>query len=90
MQTCSFNIIATAVDKRALFNQYSSPHNPYNLALTYCMERTQKFLQEKEQIKKHTHIIIEARGKKEDRDLEQTFGEFLRKNADLTESILVN
>jgi hypothetical protein len=65
-----FTIIATAIKKKDL---YSHSHSPYDIALKYCMERTYKFLQEKNQENMTTHIIVEKRGQKEDEELELEF-----------------
>lgn len=81
-----FRIIATAIDKRALQNQYSNPHNPYDLALTYCLERTQKFLLEHEQLNRQTHIILESRGDKEDSQLQSTYSDYVTKNYSVNEA----
>lgn len=68
-----FSIIATAIDKRRLKSQYTTPASPYNLSLLFCIERATKFLEQHGQKEKLTHIIVEARGKKEDNELELEF-----------------
>ncbi len=65
-----FTIIATAIKKEDLF---SKNNNPYHIALKYCMERAYKFLEEKDEHNKITHIVVEQRGLKEDKDLELEF-----------------
>lgn len=69
----SFCVIATAIDKRRLQTQYTKPQSPYNLGLLFCLERATKFLSEMRQKDRLTHIIVEARGKKEDAELELEF-----------------
>jgi len=66
-------VIASVIDKNALATQYRTPVSPYELALKFCVERTARFLQENNQLNKLTHIIVECRGAKEDRDLELEF-----------------
>ena len=65
-----FTIIATVIQKDKLFSQNK---NPYDIALKYCMERTYKFLESKNEHTKITHIVVEQRGKNEDEELELEF-----------------
>ncbi len=71
-----FTIIAAVIDKRLLGQidlvqaAYSSP---YHLALQYCMERLQNFLESNNRSNGMTHIIVESRGKREDNELELEF-----------------
>ena len=66
-----FDIIATIVDKAA-YRGYSE-ENPYHLALRSCLTRTSDLLRERGQVGLETHLIIESRGKREDRDLRNAF-----------------
>jgi hypothetical protein len=66
-------IIAAVIDKHKLKNKYISPGNPYHLALGFCLERASYFLRGREQQDKLTHVIVERRGKKEDKELELEF-----------------
>ena len=65
-----FTVIATVIKKDALCSKLK---NPYDIALTYCMERAYRFLKSKDQDMKTTHIVVEQRGKKEDNELELEF-----------------
>lgn len=67
-----FQIIAAVIDKHKLKN-YSKPSNPYELAMLFCMERLHRFLCDKNQTGKSTHILFESRGAKENEDLELEF-----------------
>ncbi len=69
----NFILISCTIDKRALNKQNDVDSNPYHIALGACMEGLYAFLQEKNQHKKKTHIVVECRGKKEDRELELEF-----------------
>lgn len=69
----NFTLIAAIIDKRRLVSTYRYPDNPYELALLFCLERTYAFLKGIGQEKLRTHIIVEARGKKEDQQLELEF-----------------
>ncbi|GGD23039.1 DUF3800 domain-containing protein [Pyruvatibacter mobilis] len=66
-------IISSVIRKDHLKKNYSSPANPYELALLFCMERLVRFLQERGESGKQAHIIFERRGRREDADLELEF-----------------
>lgn len=68
-----FTIIAAVIDKKRLCAQYKYPENPYELALRFCMERAQRCLNDRGEIGLETHLVVEARGKKEDSELELEF-----------------
>lgn len=72
VRSIPFSIVATAVDKRRLCDNLDT-HNPYLLALGSCLKQTIDFLEENEQSRHLTHLIVESRGKPEDRDLELEF-----------------
>lgn len=65
-----FTIIATVIKKEDLNGKNN---NPYDIALKYCMERAYKFLKNRNEHNKITHIVVEQRGLREDRDLELEF-----------------
>jgi hypothetical protein len=68
-----FTIIATVIDKKALTKKYANAHNPYNIAMKFCLERLDKFLADEVKNDEQTHIIFEQRGKQEDSELELEF-----------------
>ena len=70
-------IIVSVINKNLLTKKYANPGNPYNLSLGFCIERAAMFLEEKGQAGKLTHIIVEGRGKNEDRDLELSFRQII-------------
>ncbi|KAI93517.1 3-deoxy-D-manno-octulosonic acid transferase, partial [Rhodomicrobium udaipurense JA643] len=49
------------------------PANPYEIALSFCMERLQRWLRERNQVDRTTHVIVERRGAAEDTKLELEF-----------------
>lgn len=67
-----FTIIAAAIDKVRLANAYSRPANPYHLALTFGLERIAMLLSERSDWGQ-AHVVFEARGKREDDELELEF-----------------
>lgn len=74
-----FTIISTIIDKRQLKNRYSTPQNPYHLGLLFCLERASRFLEEQGQKSRLTYVVVEARGKKEDTELELEFRRIMDK-----------
>ena len=70
-------IIAAVIRKDALVRRYIEPHNPYEIALQFCMERAFKHLGDLGQTDRKTHIVLEARGKDENNQLELEFRRIL-------------
>lgn len=66
----NFILISSAINKKALKDRGS---NPYHLALAFCLESLRDLMIEKSQEDRVTHIVVEARGPKEDDDLELEF-----------------
>ncbi len=73
IENSNFVLISSTIDKQALQKRNEVEANPYHVALAVCMESLYEFLKEKYQHEKPTHIIVECRGKKEDKDLELEF-----------------
>jgi len=69
----SFTVIAAVIDKNRHVLRYSDPANPYEIALTFCMERLQRWLGENGHADKMTHLVVERRGRREDSTLELEF-----------------
>jgi hypothetical protein len=65
-------LIACVVDKLRLVGE-DVDANPYNLALSVCLDALHGFVSEKGQAKLKTHVLVECRGKKEDAELELEF-----------------
>ncbi len=73
MRQSNFILIACVVDKARLSRSEGADSNAYHIALDICLQRLQDFLTEKGQEKLQTHVVVECRGKKEDRELELEF-----------------
>jgi hypothetical protein len=65
--------VAVVIDKRRLKKRYVQPAHSYHLALAYGLERIHRLLQEAGQADQLTYIVCEARGAKEDAELELEF-----------------
>jgi Protein of unknown function (DUF3800) len=73
MEKLPFTIIAAAIDKQRHASRYRDPANPYEIALTFCMERLHHWLRASGQGDRLTHVIFEKRGRTEDATLELEF-----------------
>ena len=69
----TFTLIVTIIDKKLYAQRYNQPDNPYHVALGYGLERAFCFLRSYGAIDKRTHVLVEARGPKEDNELELEF-----------------
>jgi hypothetical protein len=68
-----FTLIAVVIDKLSLKESYLDPRNPYHLAMGFGLEMLYLYMQKNNQDDHLTHIVFEARGKKEDAELDQEF-----------------
>ena len=73
MDASNFILIACVVDKARMSKSEGASTNPYHIALDICLESLHGFLAEKKQDRLQTHVVVECRGKKEDRELELEF-----------------
>ena len=73
IDTSHFILVTCVIEKERLIRQYREPDNPYHLALAFGLERIYRFLSEKNQHERLTHIVVERRGKREDDELELEF-----------------
>lgn len=68
-----FTVIAAAIDKRSLRLEHAKSPDLYGEALRLCLELTYDFLWGRRQHELLTKVIIESRGKKENRWLQRAF-----------------
>jgi len=73
ISSTSFTIVASVIDKKKLMSQYTQPSNPYEISLSFGLERVFRYLTDIGQSDKITAVIVERRGKKEDEELELCF-----------------
>ena len=73
VEDSNFVLISCVIEKERLLKQFSSPDNPYHLALGFGLELIHEFLKEKGQQNNTTHFVFERRGRKEDNELELEF-----------------
>lgn len=68
-----FTLIAVVIDKLQLKEHYRLRAHPYHLAMEFGLERIHHFLREAGQSDALTYLVCEARGAKEDKELELEF-----------------
>ncbi len=73
LRAIPFTLFATAIDKVQLKEQHACSINPYDLALARCVEQMFEFLRTRGQADQQTSILIEKRGKSEDKQLRAAF-----------------
>jgi len=69
----NFILVSCIIDKNKLADSSDAESDLYHLALAACVESLYQFLKEKGEEDKITHVVVECRGKKEDRELELEF-----------------
>ncbi len=73
IHTAEFQLVAVVIDKRKLKDRYNQPAHPYHLALEFGLERIYRLLKNSGQDDALTYVVCEARGPKEDAELELEF-----------------
>ncbi len=73
MDQSNFVLAACVIDKKKLKQTNPQVSDPYHFALAYCLDGLRDFLTEKKQIDRKTYVLVERRGKKEDKALELEF-----------------
>lgn len=68
-----FTLVTAVIRKEALTQKYSSPGNPYHMAMGFGLERVYRYLEARGEHEKVTHIVFERRGRREDNELELEF-----------------
>jgi Protein of unknown function (DUF3800) len=66
-------LVAVVIDKVRHKARYTAPEHPYHLALKYGLERVHAFLAREGQGGRTTAVVCEARGAKEDKEIELAF-----------------
>jgi hypothetical protein len=66
-------LIAVVIDKVRHREKYPNPGHPYHVALTYGLAQVHRFLQMQGQGSRRTTVVCEARGRREDKEMELAF-----------------
>lgn len=72
VEAAKFDIFSCIIDKR-LFRSDFFPDNPYQVALSICLQMIFRSLTKNRAVGPTYHFVFEKRGDKEDRDLELEF-----------------
>ena len=72
-----FQVISAVIRKDLLIKKYPVPHNPYNVALKYCLERLLRLMCDQHQQGKEITLVFERRGVIEDKELEIEFNKII-------------
>ena len=73
IEVTDFSLVAVVIDKYKLKARYVNPEHPYHLAMGFGLERIFRFLKSMGQSEQKTYLVCEARGAKEDAELELEF-----------------
>jgi len=73
MTDVPFHAYCAVIDKVKHKARYADPWNPYEIAMQFCMEKLSNRLVVDGQRGRLTHVLFEARGREEDRQLELEF-----------------
>lgn len=80
VEVSPFTLIAAVIDKEKLAARHRDPPNPYHLALAFGLERVERM--RSDACDSGTlHVVFEARGKREDEELELEFRRVCAANA---------
>ncbi len=78
ISSSKYRVLASAINKEKYINMYGKLSNDvYELALSFVIERAIFSLDEIKGVQKELEIVIEKRGKKEDKKLEEHFQRLL-------------
>lgn len=66
-------ILASCVIEKNRITDPEVENNPYHIALRFCLETLYDLVAEKGQQELETHVVVEERGRREDRELELEF-----------------
>lgn len=73
VEDSNFILASCVIEKQRLREIAETPENPYHVALMHCMFSLYDFLVEKGEQAHLTHVVVECRGAKEDKELELEF-----------------
>ncbi|NBB80021.1 MAG: DUF3800 domain-containing protein [Verrucomicrobia bacterium] len=73
VEASNFILASCVIEKGRLRDVAETPDNPYHIALMHCVLSLHDFLVEKGEQEHLTHVVVEQRGAKEDKELELEF-----------------
>jgi hypothetical protein len=73
LQNSRFKLVFSVIHKEFYVQRYHAPRNPYDVAMSFVLERAFLDLNSKAQANKRTKVIVECRGANEDAQLGEAF-----------------
>lgn len=73
VEASPFVLVATVIRKQPFKDRYMIPVSPYSVALAFGLERVFMHLRDLGQGQQLTHVVVERRGEREDKELELEF-----------------
>lgn len=73
VEASKFIMASCVIEKHRLQEIAKTPDNPYHIALMHCVFSLYDFLSEKDEQENLTHVVVERRGAREDKELELEF-----------------
>lgn len=73
VDSSAFVIVAVVIRKAEFVKKHADSHNPYLFALQLGLDRVEEYLRPYESERRIAHVVFEARGKREDDELELEF-----------------
>lgn len=83
IEKSDIQIFSSSIDKLKHFNKYRSPQHPYSLCMDFVLERIVKFYLSNE----NCIVMLESRGKKEDKELLEHIKNIYDYGTDYTDSL---
>jgi Protein of unknown function (DUF3800) len=73
VEEAQVKLCCAIIDKTKLLKRYENAWSPYDIAVTFCLEKAAKFLRQEGEAKTKVNVVFEARGANEDKRLELEF-----------------
>lgn len=83
MEKLDISILSSSIDKEKHYKRYSDPYHPYSLCLKFILERFVKYYIDRD---KTGIIILESRGKKEDKYILEYIKDIMDKGTEYVSS----
>ncbi|WP_457321977.1 DUF3800 domain-containing protein [Stenotrophomonas sp. P5_B8] len=75
-----FQLIYSVIHKERYIQRYAAPRNPYELSMSFVLERAFLELNDRGHGARRTTVVVECRGKKEDAQLRVAFDQIVSGN----------
>ncbi|QAU24354.1 DUF3800 domain-containing protein [Dyella sp. M7H15-1] len=80
LEQSPFKLIFSIINKEEYVHHYQVPRNPYDVAMSFVLERVFLELNSMGQVAKRTKVIVECRGPNEDVQLREAFAKIVGGN----------